>query len=176
LKSGEHGFELLPHERRMVIRSLCVGHARKGNYWFGAAEAVQMGESWLSKVDRKIPNYLTQCILKQGVILAQNGDDCTGGLEPLVIKALPVKSTWSPAHSELKSRLAIKVLGVDGHTWLKRENGSSLLVLRDVEFTIRAQMTGPWFAGRMKIEARGEFISATRLTASMPTAEAEVTA
>ena len=162
VRSGEHGFELLPYERRLVIRSLCVGHARKGNYWYGAAQAVQSGESWMNLVERKVPNYLTQCIMKQGVILAQNGDDCPGGLESLIIRALPVKSTWSDAHTELKAKLGIKLQSVADHTWLKRENGNALVVLRDVEFTIRANMTGPWFAGRMKIEARGEFITATR--------------
>ncbi len=162
VRNGEHGCELLPYERRMVIRSLCVGHARKGDYWSGAAEAAQKGESWMTLVDRKVPNYLTQCIVKQGVILAQNGDDCPGGLENFIIKALPAKGTWSEAHSELKAKLGIKLLSVAGHKWLKRENGNSLVVLQDVEFSIRANLIGPWFAGRMKIEARGEFIHSTR--------------
>lgn len=166
VRSGEHAFELLPYERHMVIRSLCVGHARKGDYWYGAAEAAKNGESWLTLVDRKVPNYLTQCIVKQGVLLAQNGDDCHGGLEPYIIKALPAKGSWSEAHSELKTKLGIKLKSVAGSTWLKRENGNALVVLRDVEFSIRANMIGPWFAGRMKIEARGEFVNATRTFAA----------
>lgn len=164
VRSGEHGLEFVPYERRMAIRSLCVGHARKGNYWYGAAEAAQKGAAWLDLVDRKVPDYLIKCIMKQGVILAQNGDDCIGGLEPLIIKALPVKGSWSEAHSELKAKLGIKLLSVAGHTWMKREKGSALVVLRDVEFTVRANLVGPWFAGRMKIEGRGELINATHHT------------
>lgn len=164
VRSGEHGLEFLPYERQMAIRSLCVGHARKGDYWYGAAESAHKGADWLGLLERKVPNYLTQCLMKQGVLLAQNGDDCPGGLEPLIIKALPIKSTWSEAHSELKAKLGIKLLSVAGHTWMKRERGNALVVLKDVEFSIRANLIGPWFAGRMKIEARGELINATRQT------------
>jgi hypothetical protein len=162
VRSGEHGFEILPYERSMVIRNLCVGHARSGDYWYGAAEKAQKGESWMHLGERKIPNYLIQCIMTQGRLLAQNGDDCPGGLEDYIIKAMPTKGSWSDSHSELKSRLAIKLHSVAGHTWVKRDKASSLVVLKDVEFTIRANLSGPWFAGRMKIEARGEFLNATR--------------
>lgn len=171
--SGEHSLEFLPYERDMVIRDLCVGKAVKGNYWYGAAESVRDGASWMDLGDRKIPDYIVKSLMNQAMILARDGDDCDGGLDEIIGKHLPINVSWSPAHLELKNRLRIKLLSVGGQSWLKREHGCSLVHLHDVKFSIRANLSGPWFAGRMKIEARGELLHATHQRSNKEAEEQE---
>lgn len=160
--SGEHGLDFLPFARRMFIHDLCVGKSSPGNYWYAAAKSAREGRDWMDLGERKIPNYLVQSIMSQALLLDRDGDDVSGDLGALIGECGSIRGSWSPAHSKLKHLLQIKLLSVGGQSWLKRDHGCSLVRLHDVEFSMHAKLTGPWFAGRMKIEGRGQIMESSR--------------
>jgi len=158
--SGEHDMAFLPFGRRMIIRDLCVGKNTPDNYWYGAAQAARGGRDWMDLGQRKIPNYLVQSLMNQALLLDEEGDEVGDAMGAIIGKCTQINGSWSLAHTELKNRLKIRLLSVGGQSWIKRDHGCSLVRLHDVVFSIQAILKGPWFAGRMKIEGRGEFLDA----------------
>jgi hypothetical protein len=161
-RAGEHSANFLPFERRMVIRNLCVGHARPGDFWFATSEAVNKGATWVELADRKIPKFIGRALMRQAVLHANEGDDLEGNVANLLAQSITEGRHWRETGEEFGQRLGIKLLGVKGHTYIKIADVRPAIILKDVEFSMRGEFTGPWLLGKLKIEAQGLLLKSTR--------------
>lgn len=160
-RTGEHTANFLPFERPFFIQSLMVGKKTSDNFWFQAAKAVQAGSSWLKEADRKIPNVIGRSLMRQAVLLINDGDDLEGNVGTHLAPSLVGKRHWNETGAEFGQRLGIKLHAVGGHTYVRHGPVGSRLVLKNVELSMRAEFGGPWFVGRLKIEGRGQLIPAS---------------
>jgi hypothetical protein len=155
---GEHGMEFLPFARKYVIPSLAVGKGTKDNFWYQASDAVKAGSSWLAEADRKIPTTISRGLMRHAMTLLMDNDDIDGPVEDLLGKSMRGERAWFETGQEFQKRLNIKLTAVTGHTFVQAGGISGRLCLKGVEFTMNAALMGPWFVGRLKIEAAGQLL------------------
>lgn len=160
-RSGEHSAWFQPFERPFYVKSLGVGNGNRENFWTIAAKRVNEGSSWLSEAERKIPNVMGRSLMRQAVLLINDGDELEGNVSELLAKSTIGGRHWNETGTEFGQRLAIKLRSVGGYTFMPAGGSRGGLVLKDVEFTMCGAFEGPWFLGRLKIEARGQLTPAT---------------
>jgi hypothetical protein len=160
--SGEHGATFLPYARPFFIQSLAVGSTVKDNFWFRAAQAVDSGSSWLHEADSKIALAISRSLMRQAFMLLDGGDEVEGNVAPLLAKSMLGAVPWSETGCAFGNKLSVKLHRVGGQTYVPAGGAGHRLCLRDVEFTMQAQLGGPWFAGRLKNQAAGQVMASTR--------------
>ncbi len=165
-RGGKHEANFLPFDRRFFIHNLAVGNQRSSSFWARAATAVRGGSSWMVEADRKIPFAISRGLLRQAVYLAREGDDLEGNVGPLLAKSL-VKDqdngqSWKETGAEFGRLLNVKLHSVETHTFAKLDEHRTRLVLKNVEFTMRGDFSGPWYVGRLKIQGQGLILPSSR--------------
>jgi len=161
-RGGEHEANFLPFERRFFISNLAVGKQGSSSFWARAASAVKSGSTWMNEADRKIPYAISRGLFRQCVFLCREGDDLEGNVGPVLSKSLVDGAPWLDTGAEFGRLLDVKLHAVGGHTFAKLDENRTRLVLRNVEFTMRGDFTGPWFVGRLKIEGQGLLVPSSR--------------
>lgn len=161
-RSGEHAADFRPYTSPFYVQSLCVGKSTKDNFWFQAAKAVQDGSTWLKAADRKLPLTIGRSLMRQAVLLCNEGDDLEGSVGDLLARAVTGEQDWRETGLKFGQRLDVRVHAVGGHTYVPVGPVGHRLVLKDVEFTMKVALVGPWFVGRLKIEGRGQVQPSTR--------------
>lgn len=161
-RSGQHAADFTPIFRRYYLRSLMLGKAKAGSFWIRAADAVKAGSSWQAEADRMLPKMLGQHLLRQLVLLDRGGDGVEGNVTESLALALRGEESWQTAGQAFGRRLGIQVHSVAGHTFARVGGGGVRVVLKDIEFTMKANFEGQWFLGRDRIEGSGELQPATR--------------
>lgn len=165
--SGEHMAKLLPFEKPYYIKSLAVGKTDKDNPWFRASKAVQDGSDWMTQGAEKIPRSIGLGLIQQALILGREGDDIEGNFAGAIASAMVVASSMQEAEFKLLDRLGVRLHSIGGHTYDRVGPVGSRLVLKHVEFSMMIDLAGAWFAGRQKIDARGQFITSSRVAQGM---------
>ncbi len=153
-RGGEHEAHFLPFERRYFLNNLAVGRQERNSFWVKAVDAIKAGSTWEVEADRKIASSISRGLMRQAVYLARAGDDVEGTVSALLSNSLVGEHPWAETGVELQKRLAVTLHRVGGHTYVTDQHRSRL-VLKNVEFTMRADLVGPWLVGRLKIEGQG---------------------
>jgi hypothetical protein len=160
-RSGQHAVDLTPFAKPYYLKSLMLGKAKAGSFWIRAADAVKAGSSWETEVGRILPKMIGQHLLRQLVQLHREADGVDGNVMECLAQALHGEESWQDAGQAFGRRLGIQVHRVGGHTFAKVGAGGGRVVLKDIEFTMKANFEGPWFLGRHRIEGNGELQAAT---------------
>lgn len=161
-RSGQHAADFTPVAQPYYLKSLMLGSAKSGSFWIRAADAVKAGSSWPVEADRMLPKMIGQHLLRQIVLLQREGDNAEGNVTESLAPALCDKESWQTAGQAFGRRLGIRVHSVAGHTFAWVGGGGGRVVLKEIEFTMKAKFDGPWFLGRDRIEGNGELMPATR--------------
>lgn len=161
LSDGEHKAEFLPFEKPYFINRLTLGKFTRDSFWFTAMKAVENGSSWLKEADRKLPLAISRGLMRQSVGILNEGDDLEGNIEPFLTPAISGTRPWLDTGREFGQRLGVKVKSVGAHTMARHGDVAMRLVLKNVELTMRCDITGAWFVGRQKIEGSGLIRPAT---------------
>lgn len=157
-QDGAHGMDFLPFARRYVIPSLAVGNSEKGSFWYRTADAVKEGSSWLIQADRKIPTTISRGLMRYAMTLLRDDDDIDGPLEELLGQSMSGERPWFDTGQEFQKRLNVQLHSVASHTFVQAGNINGRLCLKGVEFSMNADLMGPWMVGRLKIEAAGQLL------------------
>lgn len=165
-RSGEHDANFLPFERRFYIHNLGLGKVSADTFWMRAAKAVQEGSTWLREADRKLSQAVSRGLLHQALYLIDQGDDLEGSMAALLSYARSGERTLSQVLLEWQAALDVRIAAVASHTYDRLDEHRTRLILKGVELTMRADLTGPWLVGRMKIEGEGLIRPSTRAWAS----------
>lgn len=161
-RSGEHSANFVPFQRHFFIRTLVLGHHEETSFWCRAARAVEAGSTWLQEADRKLPLSIGSGVMRQAVGLLQEGDDLDGNIQSLLAKSISGGQHWAETGQEFGRRLGVKMHAVGGHTYIPiGSHRVGRVALKNVEFSMRGDLDGPWLIGRLKIEAGGELVPAT---------------
>ena len=161
VRGGEHGATLLPFARNYYLKSMAVGKSQKKCIWNDFADQVKAGAKWYEVADRMLPLFISRSLLRQAVLLIREGDDINGNVEPLLAKSEQGEVPWKDTGKTFGNRLGVKVHNVETHTFADLGDGRHRLILKGVEFTMRAELEGPWFIGRLKMQGNGEIYPAT---------------
>jgi hypothetical protein len=153
-RGGAHDAHLLPFPRRYFINNLSVGRQERNSFWMHAAQAVQAGSSWETEAGAKIAKSISRGLMRQAVYLAREGDDVEGSLSGALAGSLEGERPWVETGMEFEKRLNVTLHKVGGHTYVKDDHRTRL-VLKSLEFTMQADLGGPWLVGRLKIEGQG---------------------
>lgn len=153
-RNGDHEAHLLPFPRRYFINNLAVGKQARDSFWMRASDAVQAGSTWEAQAGRKIATTISRGLMRQAVTLVREGDDLDGSLSAVLAGSIAGDRAWFETGQELQKRLNVTLHRVGGHTYVKDEHRSRL-VLKSLEFTMQAELGGPWLVGRLKIEGQG---------------------
>lgn len=153
-RGGEHEAHLLPFARRYFINNLMVGTQLRDSFWMRAADAVHAGSTWEAEAGRKIATTISQGLMRQVVYLQRQGDDVEGSLSASLAGSLVGDRPWFETGQEFQQRLKVVLHRVGSHAFVKDDHRSRV-VLRHLEFTMQAEIGGPWLIGRLKIEGQG---------------------
>ncbi len=166
-RQGEHRISLSPWAKGYYIHELALG---KGGYgkWQQMAKDLQ-GRGWTEGAGKEVALALYSSLQRQCVFLLNEGDeiDDEDGLPQLAVgsllqTALSGEASWSQIGARFMSALDVQVRSIGRHTFVPWGPCSKHhLVLRGVEFTMRASIDGPLFLGRMRIEGKGMVVPAT---------------
>lgn len=108
-----------------------------------------------------MPKTIGRSLMRQAVLLIEEGDDLEGSLGDHLGKSVSGERHWRETGLEFGERLAITIHSVGGHTYAPHGSGGLGLVIKNVEFTMKVALEGPWFVGRLKIEGRGQILRST---------------
>ncbi|MFC7436045.1 hypothetical protein ACFQNJ_16135 [Hydrogenophaga bisanensis] len=156
-RSGEHALSYSRMPLRYYMRRLVVGKTRVDSYWWRSA-STNNGQ-WSENAKFRLAHLLGNALWEQACFLMDQGDELGGDigewLESMVGSEDP-RTNWT-LRSQFKLRLGIECVAVgDGHTAVRSTGTQGLRVmLRDVDFTAKADIQGLWWAGRGRIEGCG---------------------
>jgi len=155
VRSAEHTADFLPFARRYYIGRLAVGNANSQSFWSQAVDAIKAGSSWMEQAPRKIPQTIARGMFFQARHLCELGDELEGNMSAMLSRSFADGAPWGETKMAFYERLDVQLLSVAGHTYAPLHNRPHRLLLKGVEFTMKAQLDGPWFVGRLKGESQG---------------------
>lgn len=160
-RTGEHEANFLPSPMPFYIHNLMLGKGRSTCFWKRAADNVHAGSNWLAEADRKIKKSIGTGLMRQAVLLGRMNDSLEGNVASLIARSMVDGVHWNETGAEFGDRLGIEIKTIGGHTFVNHGGGGHRLVLKNVEFTMKADFTGPWFVGRLKLESQGQVMPAS---------------
>lgn len=176
LRSGEHQVDVNSFPRSYHIRRLVVGKTHPDSFWWKSANAVNAGACWKDVGAQALSDLIADGLFDQFVMLTNEGDEVYGAhaqrlqykLDGLATSGLDERPRQILlAKKGFRTALGVKVVAVSGHTVHRSSGPQGLRVmLKSVEFTMHADLAGPWQIGRNRIESMGLIRRSARVVGS----------
>lgn len=176
IRSGEHGIERVNGVRSYFVPSIVLGKTSPDSFWWRCAKQVEdQGAKWMDVAGEQLGNTISEGILTQCFNLLADGDTIKGEHAEMVAQHWRRINFIEDLGERTKERrlvldvfktvLDLRVTSITGHSAFMATGPQGLRVLlKNIEFTVSAQLTGVWIVGRNKIEGMGAIrVASTRI-------------
>lgn len=167
IRSGEHGIERVQGVRRYFVPRMVLGKTAPDSFWWRCAKQVEnQGAKWMEIAGEQLGHTIAEGIVTQCFDLLAAGDHIEGDHAEVVaqnwqrLKSIEDlgerKKERRVVLDVIKAAMDLRVTSVTGHSAYMATGPQGLRVLlKNIEFTVSAQLTGAWMVGRNKIEGMG---------------------